>query len=443
MKKALAFILCCMLLLSSACALAAQEYTVAEKLYKQLWAGSGFSGELTVQSGAQDAMKANVDYIYVRAENEAPAQHRLDIALADAQLHVQLLEDTLNFQADAIGPDWYSLALSEEVGALMGSVLSHTGAPGLAQLLSQGAVAVHNSTALQNALEPYLVRMDVWLEEYRQDAVLEKLDENTTIMQVHYVLSPAAVKAQVKQLIVDVLSDHIVLPLLKNALGEEAAALYLNPDWQSWYFAAVDALPFPGDLTLSRTISLEGDVLETHLSLPLYDAQAGVVTLSFDRVRSQADLPDENAIRLESEQRTISLTYQEYSSMTGVNVMSGTFETREANQETGFAARFTLKQQVESAQDEAGNEKQTCSWALTVEPVQEGAFDPVEAQLTACFESPQLKSAATNVNAELTVQSGETDLHMAFTGASRKKWDPQPVPAPIPFAADWLKQLNP
>ena len=77
-------------------------------------------------------------------------------------------------------------------------------------------------------------------------------------------------------------------------------------------------------MTIGRTVSLEGDTLELHLSLPLYDAEGGEVTLRYDRTRGEGDLPDDNTISLESGLRAISLTYQEYSSMTGVRVIQGT-----------------------------------------------------------------------------------------------------------------------
>lgn len=451
MKQFLALLLACTLTLCACTAVASEEYTVAEKLYKQLWAGSGFSGVLTAEVSSpglntQEPLSLDVDYIYVRPTDEIPAEHRLDVSAQDKAAHAQLTQNRLSFQADVIGPEWYAVAVNEELSALAESLLSHTGAPSLAQTVVMGASALQNSTALKNALEPYLVRMDIWLESCRQDAVLSKMDEDTTAMEVNYVISPAAIKAQVKQLIVDVLSDNIVLPLLSDALGEDAAAFYLNPDLQSWYFSAVDALPFPGDLTLSRTVSLEGDVLATHLSLPLYDEQAGAITLSYDRTRSQGDLPDENAIRLESEKHSISLLYQEYSSMTGVNVMRGTLESAEAGAEKPFAAAFTLRQEHQETADADGFETAQHSLALTLEPVNEGGFEPVEANLSASFASAQLKSAATDVQASLTVEVGETTVKLGFEGASRKKWEPEPISAePILLkeadTADWLEKV--
>ena len=50
MKRFFVLLMACMLFVLPACA---EEYTVAEKLYKQLWAGSGVSGVLNVEINSE------------------------------------------------------------------------------------------------------------------------------------------------------------------------------------------------------------------------------------------------------------------------------------------------------------------------------------------------------------------------------------------------------
>ena len=78
MKRFFALLLACMLLCGSALA---EDYTVAEKLYKQLWAGSGFSGTLSVEVDSAAfrtarPLAAAADYIYVRETDTDTAAHR-------------------------------------------------------------------------------------------------------------------------------------------------------------------------------------------------------------------------------------------------------------------------------------------------------------------------------------------------------------------------------
>jgi len=464
MKRFFALLLACMLLITAACA---EDYTVAEKLYKQLWAGSGFSGTLSVEidSPAFKTVRpitANADYIYVREAEDIEPEHRLDLTLMDGEsatsaAYAQLKNGQLSFQADVLSPDWFTLdtaAHTETAEQVVSEAISQTGAPALSQLLMAGASALRDNTELQDALEPYLTRIDLWIEGYRQDAVLSKLADDTTAMQVKYLLNPAAIKAQVKQLVVDVLNDETILPLLAEAMGEENAEKYLNPALQSWYFEAVDSLPFPGDLTLSRTLAMTGETIELHLSLPMYDAQAGVITLSYDRTRGEGDLPEDNTLRMESAEKVVELIWQEYSSMTGVKVMQGTLSSQPAQDfsvdETAqnIALAFTLKQSVSETLDQEGRDVYTCEYAISLAPAEGStiAFDETEITLNAQFVSKQLKSAATGVTMQLNITTGETAVKIGFDGASRKKWEPEAIPqgtAIASFADEAIAQFLP
>lgn len=438
-QRMAALLLACLMLASSA-ALAAEDYTVAEKLVKQLWAGSGFSGTLSVSFDTPALrtvrpIEAEADYIYVRPTEQSEAEHRLDLRMEDGpSASVQLTEDALAFQADVVSPDWYVLGAGEDASAAgqalqsgADAALGLTGMPRLAKTALALAARLIGNDAVEEALEPYQTRVDVWIEGYRQDAVLGKLEDGTTTMEVNYRVTPAALKAQVKQMTLDLLSDSELLTALTDALGEEEAQRYLNPALQSWYFAAVDALPLSDDLTISRTFSLKGETLHLSLSLPLYDAQTGAVMLGYDRQRGQGDLPDENEIRLESEERTLSLRYQEYSSMTGVRVMQGRVENRAADSDDAeFAADFTLRQEESTTRD--SESRDVYAYRISLNLLPEGG-EEIEAALDATFASKELKSAATEMTATLTVQRGQSSAAVTFTGASRKKWDPEPLPA--------------
>lgn len=464
MKRFLALLMACLLAFSAA---SAQEMTMAEKLYKQLWAGSGFSGTLTALIDTKafrtsKPLSADVDYIYVRTNDDTPEEHRLDVKLQNdgnalSAVSAQLKEGRLAFQADVLSPDWFILNTSAQTEAASEAVekaVSRTGTPALARLLLMGAAAVNGNAALKDALESYLTRVDVWIEGYRQDAVLNKLEDGTTVMQVHYVLTPAAIKAQVKQLVVDMLNDEKTLALLAEAIGEENAQLYLNPALQSWYFDAVDALPFPGDMTLSRTLAMTGETVDLHLSLPMYDAQTGVATVSYDRTRAEGDLPEENVIRLQTAERDVCLTYQTYSSMTGVQVMQGTLVSQPVQdfaveeEEQIISAAFTLKMGTSTMLDEQGRNVYACEYALTAAPAEGGTvdFDEIEIALNASFVSKQMTTAATGVTAQLDVKSGENHVNLTFDGASRKKWTPEAVPGGVEidsFAQPAFAQLLP
>lgn len=472
MKRFLCLLMCltCLLLPAAHASEAnGEDYTVAGKLIKQLWAGSGFSATVSVEVAAKEGTQAmstlkpivmDVSYIYVRPTATETAEHRADVVLMDGEnalsaAHAQLKDGALAVQADVISPDWYSFGeapLQEgeaEAGAdllvqLGESLLAQTGIPSLASLAAQAAGLLQGAEGLEDVLESYLIRMDLWIEGYRQNAVLDKLEDGTTTMSVYYDVPPVAIKSQAKQMVLDLLSDQVTLARLQEAAGEELSQLLLNPSLQSYYFSAIDALPLASNMTIGRTVSLEGDTLELHLSLPLYDAEGGEVTLRYDRTRGEGDLPDDNTISLESDLRAISLTYQEYSSMTGVRVIQGTLtseprgteaftveEGAPADAQKTLALSFSLKQQESETKDDELRDVYTYDATLNLESEGEGdayvAIPATEITLASTFVSKELKSAATDMEATVTLGGDAWDqtYTVTITGRSRQKWEPE------------------
>lgn len=472
MKRFLCLLMCltCLLLPAAHASEAnGEDYTVAGKLIKQLWAGSGFSATVSVEVAAKEGTQAmstlkpivmDVSYIYVRPTATETAEHRADVVLMDGEnalsaAHAQLKDGALAVQADVISPDWYSFGeapLQEGEAAAGGdlleplgeSLLAQTGIPSLASLAAQAAGLLQGAEGLEDVLESYLIRMDLWIEGYRQNAVLDKLEDGTTTMSVYYDVPPVAIKSQAKQMVLDLLSDQVTLARLQEAAGEELSQLLLNPSLQSYYFSAIDALPLASNMTIGRTVSLEGDTLELHLSLPLYDAEGGEVTLRYDRTRGEGDLPEDNTISLESELRAISLTYQEYSSMTGVRVIQGTLtseprgteaftveEGAPADAQKTLALSFSLKQQESETKDDELRDVYTYDATLNLESEGEGdgfmAIPATEITVASTFVSKELKSAATDMEATITLGGDAWDqtYTVTITGRSRQKWEPE------------------
>ena len=446
-----------------------EDYTVAGKLIKQLWAGSGFSATISVEVAAREGTQAmstlkpivmDLSYIYVRPTATETAEHRADVVLMDGEsaastAHAQLKDGSLAVQADVISPDWYSFGQAPEqgedapegedlLGQLGESLLAQTGIPALASLAAQAAGLLQGAEGLEDVLESYLVRMDLWIEGYRQNAMLDTLEDGTTTMSVYYDVPPAAIKSQAKQMVLDLLSDQVTLARLQEAAGEEMSQLLLNPNLQNYYFGAIDALPLASNLTIGRTVSLEGDTLELHLSLPLYDAEGGEVTLRYDRTRGEGDLPDDNTISLESGLRAISLTYQEYSSMTGVRVIQGTLTSEPrgaeaftvedgmpADAQKTLALSFSLKQEESETKDDELRDVYTYNATLNLESEGEGdayvAIPATEVTVSSSFVSKELKSAATDMEATVTLGGDGWDqtYTATITGRSRQKWEPE------------------
>lgn len=455
--------LICLLGCVTSAAAADADYTVAGKLLKQLWAGSGFSGTLTVEIASKNGIStskpitSSLDYIYVRPTETETAEHRLDLTLTEdgnalSAAHVQLKDGELAVQADVLTPDWYAFAMPQQteeetlavaMDSFKDQLLRQTGMPALVSFVAP-ILASLNAADLDDVLSAYTTRIDLWIEGYRESTVLDKLSDGTTTMEVRYTVSSNAIKAQAKQLVLDLLSDAAALPALQEALGSELSDLMLDPDMQRYYFAAIDALPLAGDLVISRTVTLAGETLELHLSMPLYDAQGGSVTLTYDRVQGDGDLPDDNTICIESDVSAIKLVYQEYSSMTDVRVIQGSllseprgadvFDVDAAEGPKTLAVSFTLRQQESESKDDEDRDVYEYNATLTLSSSGDGEgyvdIPETEISLTSSFASKELKSAATDMEATLIVggEGWNQTVTLNLVGRSRQKWTPETLP---------------
>ncbi len=467
---------------------ASLDYSVAEKLEKQLEAGSGFTGTLSLSlTAAQDReaeaittaspIVLDLAYIYAREDVAAglPAERRLSLLYPDtsnpqASLYLSFKEGGAFLKSNLLGPDWLALhspgeaqtgaapavpgALAQAVEGLLGQTAVPSLLSFLASLGFQGQFS--GEDALAEALVPFTTKIDLWIEGYRQSAVLGKLEDGTTTMEVKYAITPAAIKAQLKQMVLDLLSDPVLLPQLQALLPREQARRFLEPKLQSHYFAAIDALPLGEEMTISRTVSLKGDTLALHLRLPFYDAQGGALALNYDRTAGEGDLPDSNVLSLESQVLSLRLEYQVYHSLTGVTVYQGTlrreprglvgFQVGEAQDQAlgkTLSAAFTLTHTQAGNLDREGVETLTHSLELSLSPLlttqnEQGEeisltqaelatyyqFPALEITASAAFASKPAKNASTSLEATLKVSSEDLPqvLELSLSGKTVAKW---------------------
>lgn len=476
----MALVLCLSLITS---ALAAQvDYTMAYKLFRQLASGSGFSGTLEVALSANEAAQGEArvtskpflvdwDYIYVCPTNDSLPQHRLDAVLMDGETavtdaHFQLMNGVLTAQSPLLGEDWMQLSVEELLNpaadegdstllgqALPGvqSALKISGMPSLLKLALpmllhlQGFADEAQRESLEAIVEKMSLRMDLWIEGYRQNAELGRLEDGSAIITVTYQVPPANIKAQASQLVLDLLSDEYARQSLAGYLDDQTAALLLNPEYQPYYFAAIDALPLQGDMKLSRTLDMHGETVALHLSLPFYDAEGGPVTLRYDRERGEGDLPDTNTLTMESGESSAEIAYLTYRSMTDVTVYQGTFKVTDRSAES-FAVKpdeeakplpdvaFTLSRQAVQTREDGDWNVYTDNWQLRLEPNPNGtapdAFLPLQVQVDSRFSSktPQTSSTQVDIAVKISGEERAQVIDLTFAGQTRRQWQVEAVP---------------
>jgi len=262
-------------------------------------------------------------------------------------------------------------------------------------------------------------------------------------------------------MVMDMLADADLLPLLQSLLPDDEAERFLNPDLQSYYFYAIDALPLTDNLQIARTVSLKGQTLALTLSLPLHDSLGGAITLRYDRHAGAGDLPDENTMELTSDSLSLKVNYQTYQTLTGMTVYQGTilrqpqgtaaFEvgtqgTAETAQKA-FSAAFTLSAQQTSGTGDDNQTTLTSAIEMTLTPdytpedtsdeateptdaqkAQYIVFKPLAAKFSSTLASGQAKNASTSVDMALEISSDQLPeiVKLTFTGKTRGKWAPEP-----------------
>ena len=237
------------------------DYTMADKLIKQLEAGSGFSGTLQVESTANEALdqqgivtlkplEFQWDYIHVRQDGLIQEEQRIDLALMDedtvlSTAHFQWKDQGLSFQTDLLSPEWFRLTIpvpretseeaatmNEAIGSSLDGMLKENGLPSsISAFLPVLLGNTRQNENLERVMERFVTYMDVWIESYRQSTVLGKLEDGTGTIALRYVISPTNIKAQLKQLIVELFSDASVIARLEEHFGADSVAQYLKPEW--------------------------------------------------------------------------------------------------------------------------------------------------------------------------------------------------------------------
>ncbi len=485
-------------------ALTEPVYTIAEKMLKQLEMGSGFTGTLTVESVAVPGREGEAyttlkpvtldgTFIYVREDLAAkkPAESRVTLALVEgdkqqATAELAMRSGALYLRASLAGEGWYTvgsdmLAANASAGALAADgtagtsacqggamaeaaqgLLSGAAMPGAAAFARgiSSQLRTVDTAKLATLLDTYTTKIDLWIEGYRQNTQLGKGQDGATTMQIDYQIPAAAVKAQLKQLLIDLLADTELTALLAKALPDGWAERYLDPAMQAYYFYAVDQLPLAGEMAIHRTLSLRGDTLALSLALPYYDSQGGACTLRYDRAKGTGDLLDENTVVLESQALLLRLSYQSYETLTGATVYQGTLlrqplgaqtyeVTADADTESAggkaLSTAFTFSLRQATATDAEGMQTQSIDAELRLTPdytpeeagdepvaptaeqaTQYMVFEPLDFALTAAFSSGQAKNASTAFTCTITC-AGDTlpqVVTLAFSGKTRGKWTP-------------------
>ena len=437
MRKSYRF-LCLLLCLMLTCSTAlAAEFSLPEKMNRQVTSGSGVKGAVTiaVAGGAEwldlllpfTGSDLQIRYIVngdrfqaqLYALDDQEQQRALTQAYGDGE-HLYLRSDLLPdavlslplggnlmdalFGGDAENPTFYSVI--DKLLGIRSEIWERDWAP---------------------ALAPYETALEQWLMEFAADPSVTQSESGSSIMTLRYTIPASALKRAMKDMMRQALQDATLLELLRPLLTDAQQAVYLNPAIGYFYDAVIDALPLNGDLTMTRTLSTRGEMLSSLLTMPLPENPNGWSTLSCQITER------ETSLILTGAEQSVTLALLETASMSDRTSWDGFLRFIPVSG-TPLSAAFTLSKQFAAQTDDNGRRSEHTEWVLTARPdlshleaedparADYADFDDITVSFSTHYASGAQDNNPTTLDILLSARLPSVTLDMAMTLRSTSPW---------------------
>lgn len=414
MKRMICLLVCLSLLVCCTGASAAHYETLAEKLSRQLEKGSGLKGAMTltvegeaawaqllqplsgvdlslrgiateegfeysVFAGPDDGDRLGLTQIYGDAER---AFLRSDL-LIDSLFMLPIRGDLLSSVTAGANPTFYSAAMA--ISGVRSDDWADLWAP---------------------VLQPYLDHIDRWMTPYGAEPVVERVD-GASQMVIVYDLPADALRAEMKALLGMALQDQQLLTLLKGVVTDEQLAAYLDPNFQWFYEAVIDALPLEGGVRLMHRVSAQGEMLATGMTFPL-DGANGWDALTIDETETG------RSVTLTGDRRSLTFTAEAIDADQWAGMF--TYVPAEGEQ-VSFA--YNLNRTSDYYTDEETRSHEVTDWQLTLR----NAEDQVSTILLRVhYYSKPADTQATTLELALSAELPDGKLTFAGRFRSASPW---------------------
>lgn len=453
LNRFLCLLLC--LLLVCAAALAAEEYTMPDKMSRQVASGSGVKGAMTLAvAGGSEWLDlllpftgSNLQLRYIVKDGQFQGQlYALDDqeqqrALTQAygdETHLYLRSELLPGKVLYVpfGAELMDVLFSEEgSNPTMYSVVR--------KLLSIPA-EIWESDWLP-VLAPYESALEQWLTDYASEPSIAPSTSGSSNMTLRHVIPAEALKACMKDLMRQFLQDGKLMDLVNPLLTDAQKALYMNPALGYFYDAVIDSLPLEAELTMERTLSARGDMLSTVLVMPLPQNANGWTNLSCEITGRNTSLT------LEGPEQSVSLVLETSTVLSDRTIWNGIFRYLPA-EGTRYSVSFSIVKQFSAYTDDESRSHEDTDWTLTVRPnlshldaedparADYADFETITAVLSTKYYSRERQNDPTTLEATLSAQLPALSLEMALALRTTSPW----VLSDLPTAnADELLTLSP
>lgn len=287
MKRLAALILAALLALAAVSAVA-EEYTLAEKFCRQAFEESAYRGTVTlavtgnstaaIDQAAWTVLKSlaprlslSVEHATTAGKDEGQATLTLTLDGQTSAKHTFLYDQKLiAFSGTLLGGDsvYYSAARGWNAASLLNGLMQKESAwPPVWRIVMAVETAPEEwKTRAADRIALYETKLGLWLNGYA--SFTTGRENNIAYSQLSCQIPAQAVKAEIKQLMVDLYADSQLLSLLREVVTAEEAAAYLQPSAMNTLFALIDGLNLDGNVQVIRRYDAAGSALLDSVTLP-------------------------------------------------------------------------------------------------------------------------------------------------------------------------------
>lgn len=412
----------------------AEDYTLPEKLQRQIDFGNGVKGAAVLTVAGENALAKLLaplsgTEIQIRAI-KSDGQYQLQFYTLDGERQVGLTQlygtDSAVYLRSALLPD---LLLTCPISGewLDGLLGREAGANPLWYASAMNLFSIPETTWDENwgpLLQPYYTDVELWLNGYAEEPQVLEREDGGKAMAVRYVIPVQDMKDQAKALLSRLFSDEALLALLSAQVADDQQAVYLTPGLMYYYENAIDSLSMEGDILLERDLSTMGDTLATEMSFPLPQNRAGWTTLAISQTG------EDTVLRLSGESRDMVLEMKQAYASDTAGSYHGTLRLIPADESAeALAVRFGLTRLFTQTVDADTRAHDRTSWELSLAPADVGgdgrpvmAFEPIKISLDTHFHSKNAKRNATTLEASLAFQQGTESFALTGSIVTSSPW---------------------
>lgn len=439
MKKLISLVLAVVLALCAATAFAV-EYTLPEKLQRQIEFGNGLKGTLQVSvegdgewakllspmNGAEIQLRGihkDDSFQYQAYTLNGEEQVGLTQLYGDSQmmyLRSELLPDTLlslSTGGDVINkllgggedenPTWYSAAMN---------------------LLTVPATSWEERWL--PVLDKYDSMMEMWLNDYAAEPVVNREKDSASTMIIRYDIPVEAVKAQTKVLMEQFLQDEELLTLLRAQLTPAQQAIYLNANLMYYYEQAIDSLNLDGTIGLERELTTKGEMNSTTITLPMPENDEGWEQVTLEQQKNTT------IVTWDGEKASVIVALEKTLSTGESAAYRGSLRVAPAEEDAqALSVAFTATSIHSNTVDDDTRRHDVTTWSISIQPdANEDAeeniisFEPMSLEARIHLHSKQANLNATTLAIDCTAQLPGGTADVAFEIKTASPWVLETLP---------------